>query len=128
VLLKLRILVVAAAVPLLMRLRLPRLARVLEPRRAPPAPVARADEIAGQVEAVLGRGGRLVRSSCLTRGVTRYWFLRRAGVDVALCFGMGRPGGDDPAGHCWIVRDGEPYLESVDPRPIFVETYRVAAR
>ena len=123
-LLRLRITAVAVAVPLLMRLRLARLARVLEPRRAPAAPVARADDIAAQVEAVLE--GPFVRRSCLTRGVTRYWFLRRAGVDVALCFGMGRPTGD-PAGHCWIVRDGEPYLETVDPRPIFVETYRVAA-
>jgi Transglutaminase-like superfamily len=125
VLLKLRILAVAAAVPLLMRLRLARLARVLEPRRAPAAPVPGADAIAAQVEAVLWRDSRLVRRSCLTRGVTRYWFLRRAGFDVALCFGMGRLRGE-AAGHCWIVRDGEPYLESVDPRPIFVETYRVA--
>jgi transglutaminase superfamily protein len=124
--LRLRIMAVAAAVPLLMRLRLERLARVLEPRRAPPAPVPGAEEIAAQVEAVLWRHSRLVRRSCLTRGVTRYWFLRRAGLDVALCFGMGHPTGD-PAGHCWIVRDGEPYLEPVDPRPIFVETYRVAA-
>jgi hypothetical protein len=126
VFLKLRILAVAAAVPLLMRLPLPRLAAFLEPRRRPAAPRPHAAATVAAVEAMLRRRSRLVRPSCLTRGVTRYWFLRRAGLDVILCFGMGTPVGE-PAGHCWILRDGEPYLEAVDPRPLFVETYRMPA-
>jgi Transglutaminase-like superfamily len=123
-----RILAVAAAAPLLMRLPLPRLARVLEPRRRPSRLAPSADAVAARVEALLARPTRLVRRSCLTRGVTRYWFLRRAGIDVELCFGMGRPRGGEPAGHCWILLNGEPYLETTDPRPVFVETYRLPSR
>lgn len=51
-----------------------------------------------------------IRRSCLTRGVTLYYFLTRAGVDVSLCFGVGTVEGVMGA-HCWLVKDGEPYLE-----------------
>jgi hypothetical protein len=53
------------------------------------------------------------------------WFLRRAGLDVELCFGIDPS--DDAAsdGHCWLSLAGEPFLERVDPRPRFAETYRV---
>jgi len=70
----------------------------------------------------------LVRPGCLTRGITGYYILRRAGLDVALCFGMGPvrdPGG---AGHCWLVLNGEPVLEAVDPRPAFTELVRLSSR
>jgi hypothetical protein len=79
------------------------------------------------VDAVLGRFGRLVSTSCLTRGLTRYYFLRRAGVPVTLCFGVGWPDGRFEA-HCWLSRDGEPFLEARDPRPVFGETYRIPGR
>jgi hypothetical protein len=31
---------------------------------------------------------------------------------------------DQFAGHCWLVKDGEPFLESQDPRPVFAELCR----
>jgi hypothetical protein len=34
-------------------------------------------------------------------------------------------------GHCWLMKDGEPYLEKRDPRPFFAPTYtfsRVASQ
>jgi hypothetical protein len=115
-------------VPVLMRLRLPRLASLLEPKAAPPPP----DEeqlraLAGRVDRLLVRGRPLVRPGCLTRGVTLFWFLRRAGADVRLVFGMGRVDGET-AGHCWLVHDGSPFLEKVDPRPLFAELYRIPQR
>jgi hypothetical protein len=54
----------------------------------------------------------------MTRGLTSYWFLRRAGLDVALAFGVGKMGGEDAA-HCWIELGGVPLCEPTDPRPIF---------
>jgi hypothetical protein len=27
-------------------------------------------------------------------------------------------------GHCWLVKDGEPFLEVQDPRPLFTEMHR----
>src|SRR4051794_17680964 len=125
-LLALRVLAFAAAVPLLMPLPLPRLACLLEPRRPRPEDPQRAAWLARRVDTVIAAGHPVVRRGCLTRGVTHFFFLRRAGVDVALQFGMGTPAGQ-PEGHCWLVRDGEPYLERVDPRPLFVETYRIPA-
>jgi hypothetical protein len=115
----------AAVVPLLVRLRLSRLERVLEPHRAPRR--ATPEELASLAAAIddsLARAPGFVRRGCLTRGVTLYFFLRRAGADVALVFGMGKHGGAY-AGHCWLVKDGEPYLEPKDPRELFAEMYAI---
>ena len=70
-------------------------------------------------------GHPFVRGGCLTRGVTLFWFLRRAGVDVELCFGLDPADGDGTDGHCWLVRDGQPFLERADPRPRFAEIFRL---
>jgi hypothetical protein len=126
---------VAVAAPFLARLDLPRLQRCLEPApRSSRSPSPSADP--GQVVEVLGRrvdqvirwGRPLVRPGCLTRGITGYYSLRRAGLDVALCFGMGPVRGPDPAGHCWLILDGEPVLEAVDPRRAYTELARLSSR
>jgi hypothetical protein len=126
-LLRLRVYLFAVAVPLLIRLPLPRLGSLLTPCPAR----ARADsrrgrQVQADVEAVLGSGLPLVRSGCLVRGITRYFFLRRVGLPVELCFGAGFVDGEFAA-HCWLVRDGEPFLEGTDPRPAFAEMYRIPA-
>lgn len=129
-LLQLRVLAVALLVPLLTRMRLSRQERLLEPRRVPAHDPALEAWIAEHVDGLLARGRPVVRPGCLTRGLTHFYFLRRAGVDVRLVYGIST-GEPEAEGHCWLVRDGEPYLERVDPRPRFVETYsipRAAAR
>jgi hypothetical protein len=120
-----RILVVAALVPLLMRLRLSTVTAVVEPRRRRELD-ADAELLVHQIDRVLRRGRPLTRPGCLTRGVTRLYFLRRAGVDVRLVFGVGEAAGA-ARGHCWLVRDGEPYLEPTDPRPVFREIASIPA-
>lgn len=128
-----RVLVVALAAPGLARLSLVRLQRVLEPRRAPaqPAPGTTVDGVARIVSGVMRRGRPLVRPGCMPRGLTRYYALRRAGFDVALCFGIGRPPGGGPAdelsGHCWIVCDGEALFEPVGELTSFHEIARLSA-
>jgi hypothetical protein len=123
---RLAIVRVALAVPLLMRLPLPRLEAFLEwtaARRPPPAG-GDPDAVAATVLEMLQAGRPLVRPGCLTRGLTLYYFLRRAGVDVGLTFGMGRVEGRDGfEGHCWLVRAGEPYLESRDPNREYATMY-----
>jgi hypothetical protein len=121
-----RIGIVASLVPLLMRLPLHRVRQLIEPGRAP---VQRCDarRLAHLLELIdLGLAALrpLHRPTCLTRGVTRYYFLRRAGADVALAFGMSQV--PDLGGHCWLVHDGQPYLEARDPRPVFAEVYRIS--
>ena len=115
----------ALAVPILLRLRLATLSRLLEPRRRPQgADPERVRQIVALVSAVLWAGRPVTRVSCLPRGLTHYFFLRRVGLDVSLAFGMGREG-ETYAGHCWLVVEGEPFLEREDPRLRYGELYRL---
>lgn len=113
-------LVFAAVTPLLARAPLPRLRRLVTPAgQAAPAPDA-VERTVRCVEAAMRFGQPLVRITCLTRGLTLYHFLRRSGVDVTLVFGAGYPEGRF-AGHCWLERDGRPYLEEPNPFPTFAK-------
>lgn len=127
--LKVQVLLFGFAVPLLLRLKLERLALWLEPP-SPPSPLgnrAEAEALARRIDAWLRAGRPLVRPGCLTRGLTLYWFLRRAGFPVSLRFGIGELAGmeDHLEGHCWLVLDGEPLAERRDPRPLYTETWRI---
>jgi hypothetical protein len=121
-----RITAFAALVPALMRLPLPRLAALVtrrpKTRRATRAEIERLERVM-TLSARITRP--LVSSGCLTRGLTLYWFLRRAGLDVELRFGLDPEGGELTDGHCWLTLNGEPYLEPRDPRLRFTELYRL---
>lgn len=123
-LLALRVLLVAASVPLITRLSLARQEALLEPRNPARPDPEREAWLVANVDRLLSAARPLVRAGCLTRGLTYYFFLRRAGVDVQLRYGLATPIGDSD-GHCWLVRDGEPFLERVDPRDHYVETYSI---
>ena len=123
--LALRSLCVALAVPALMRIPLARLDALIEwaVSRAATSSVD-PEPIASTVLQMLEVGRPLVRRGCLTRGITLYYCLRRAGVPVSLRFGMGRTSaGDGFDGHCWLELAGEPYLERRDPRTSFAAMY-----
>jgi hypothetical protein len=120
---------VAVAAPSLVRAGLPRLQRWLEPGRPPPTidpdeSVRIEDQMGAWVDGIIRRGQPLVRPGCLTRGVTLYYALRRAGDDVSLCFGVGDDEGK-MTGHCWLDKAGEPLLERVDPLTKFTEVVRL---
>jgi hypothetical protein len=123
---------VALAAKPMVRAGLPRLQRWLEPSSARPRPFMDATDpdlavaqLGRWVDAVMRRGSPLIRPGCQTRGVTLYYALRRQGLDVALCFGVGTVGGA-VEGHCWIDLHGEPVLERSDPRAAFLEMARVS--
>ncbi|MGO8871770.1 MAG: lasso peptide biosynthesis B2 protein [Acidimicrobiales bacterium] len=128
-LLLVRLASVAATAPLLIRAGLPRLQQWLEPPRVTTldpdlvGPTVR--QYRKWVDSIIGRGQPVVRPGCLTRGVTLYYGLRRSGVDVALCFGMGTVDGV-MVGHCWLDLDDRPLLESADPRTVFTEVVRMS--
>lgn len=77
------------------------------------------EAVARRVEQVLGHT-TFLRHTCLSRGLTRYFFLRRAGADVRLVFGLGQIDGAYE-GHCWILRDGAVYQEATDPAVEFAD-------
>jgi hypothetical protein len=118
-----QVLFFAAAVPFLLRLKLSRVEALLEPRIPLSADRDRVEQIREYVEMAIRKGPPLVRPGCLTRGITRYYFFRRYGMDVSLCFGMGQVK-EEFVGHCWLVKDGVPFMEARDPRPLYAEMYR----
>lgn len=114
------------ATPLLTRLRPRWLCRILPLLASRAGRVGRRDTRAAiaRVERALSIAARVQRQTCLTRGVSRFVVLRRAGLPVELVFGLGSRDGDY-AGHCWLELEGAPYLEGEDPRRIFPEVLRV---
>jgi hypothetical protein len=115
----------AVSVPATTSLPLPRLAALLT---RPPRPCPLDPDEVERLQRVTTLAPRiaspLVRSGCLTRGLTLFWFLRRAGLDVELRFGLDPGDAGTADGHCWLALDGEPYLERQDTRR-FAELYRL---
>src|SRR3954453_14460245 len=91
-----RMLSVAAfptAAPRLARLPLPRQEALLMPRRRRRYDAARAEWVASNVDRVLAASHPVVRTRRPPRGLTPFYFLRRAGVDVKLSHGLGEING-----------------------------------
>ena len=61
---------------------------------------------------------------CLRQGLLAYQFLRRAGYDIELHFGIDRThlAGGDMRAHCWIVRQGRAIFNEPpgDTQPLLV--------
>jgi hypothetical protein len=109
----------------LVHLRFEALAALLERARgASPLDLAELERVSRLVERALAHQLPFVRHTCLTRSVTRYYFLSRAGADVQLVFGLGEVDGRYE-GHCWVVRDGEPYLEQTDQLATFTPIHAI---
>jgi Transglutaminase-like superfamily len=125
-LLILRILVYAAAVPALTRTKLTSWERFAGGRRTPRSRARPGAEqkMVDYVDAVLVAFRPVVRPGCLVRGLTLYHFLSKAGVDVSLSFGVGRVGSSF-TGHCWLVKDGRPFLEPDRTDHLYTETFRL---
>lgn len=119
------ILLFAVLSRVLARLPLERLDRVLTRRRRGTICSERVDVVARRVERVLWWTRRPLRHTCLTRGLTRYYFLRRAGADVRLVFGVAP---SDGTAHCWIVREGRVYMEATDPAEQFADVVALPLR
>lgn len=123
----LRVLLFSALVPIQLRLRrLPDLPAWLEPKGEvpPPLPPEAVENLVRRIDRLLAAGRPLVRPGCLTRGVTLFYFLRRAGADVSLRFGVGTVRGRFAA-HCWVAYQGQPLAEKRDPRGIYTETWGI---
>ena len=63
--------------------------------------------------------------TCLKRAAVLYHLLRRAGRPVELWIGVHKSGATPLGAHAWLVRAGEPYLES---EPEHSKSHTVIAR
>lgn len=122
----LRVGMFCCALPILVRLPPPLLSSVLQRIAAPHSRSTNVDVtlLTRYVEGILRRGRPILPDGCLPRGIALYYFLRRSGLDVSLRFGIGQPAGA-VAGHCWLSKEHDPYLERVDPRALFVEVFAI---
>jgi hypothetical protein len=115
----------ASLVPMLTRLKPAHLQRILvhRPTAVPASPETEV-RIVEHFHLARRIGRPLVGTGCLTRGLTLCYFLRRAGVDVSLCFGMGKIDGEF-LGHCWLTRMGIPFLENRDPHLSYTRIFSI---
>lgn len=126
--LALRIGIFAVLTPWLFRWPLRKLEAWVEPAQAPrEAKMQEADRIIRLTRRLCRAVRPFTSHPCQVRGLTLYYFLRRVGVDVSLVFGVA-PKSSGAEGHCWLVKDGEPYLETADPREHFIPMYAFNAR
>jgi hypothetical protein len=98
--------------PLLEVVSLSRLARRCENVRPRPVEGLDDDHAAEWVSRVLWRLPPPWRHTCLRRAVVLFCVLRRAGRPVELRIDVSRDDERAVTAHAWLVRDGEPYLES----------------
>jgi len=118
-----RILVFAAIIPFLLRFKLRTVTKLIQPRRISRIhEYADVEKIVAYVDAAPRVAAPFVRRGCLTRGLTLYRFLRKAGLEISLCFGIGQTE-EEFSGHCWLMKDGEPFLEPRAPEPTFTKIY-----
>lgn len=123
-----RLLLFAAAVPWLMKLRLLRAEQWLVPRSpARRVDPARVQKIIAYTDTALHFGRPLVQAKCLTRAVTLYYFLSRSGVDLTLIFGATSVDGKFSA-HCWLEHDGRAFAEDPDPGNDYAVLYTIPAQ
>ena len=103
-------------------LSIPRLMKLLTPRgttnfRKPVDDKGR-DRIVKYTDYLQGRNVWMFKSTCLRRSLVLYHFLRRAGVNVQICFGVRYKGelqqegsSKELEGHAWLLYKGEIFLE-----------------
>lgn len=69
------------------------------------------DAIRDIVDALTAFGAGRPLGICLRRSLTRFHFLRRAGLPVVVVFGARRVE-EGIGGHAWLTLDGQPYHEA----------------
>ncbi len=121
-----RIVLFILAVPLLLRLPLKRLLPLLDNKRSKTPDLKTIEKTIYLTDTMTAKLRPLLHSYCLSKSLTLFYFLRRAGVDLELCFGMGEVKGK-LTGHCWLLKEGVPFLEQEDPRSLFKEMFRYSS-
>lgn len=94
-------------------LPLPRAFALLSP---PLATMGSLDEGIGRIvnalDVLLAAQVPFIHPQCWRRAALLHRFLRRAGVDTIIVFGVRTEGGETVKAHAWIERDGQPFAES----------------
>lgn len=76
------------------------------------------DKVVKFTDYILGRNFLKCKNTCLKRSVVLYYFLRKLGINVHICFGVrykeklcDRVAKNKLEGHAWLLYDGNIFLE-----------------
>ena len=117
-----RIFLLITVLPAMLRLlSLPRLMKMLTHRdlRVCKDPDSESkDKIVKFTDYLLNRNFWIYKSTCLKRALVLYYFLRRSGIDVQICFGVRSNAKSSEIktqnvleGHAWLLYSGNIFLE-----------------
>ena len=114
----------ASLLPILLRLfSLPSIMRYLTPAKTEDNEVPwKIDLIVKAVNKILGAGFFIYHPTCLKKSLILYHFLKKAGMNVVIHFGVRkRDGALD--GHSWITKKGKRIYDNLDTVDDFSITY-----
>ncbi len=126
-----QILSLITALPLLVKLlSLPRLMNVLTPGDLRQHKNQDIEKVVKFTEYILSRNLWIYKTTCLKRSLILYHFLRKAGLNVYVCFGVrykdeklpDREAQKKLEGHAWLLYNGDIFLEG---NTEIAKTYKV---
>ena len=122
--------------PVMLRLfSLPRLMKLFTPRVLKVYESSDIEELKYKVvkftDYVLSRKYLKCKNTCLRRSLVLYYFLRKLGINVTICFGVrygdklpGREARKKLKGHAWLLHKGEIFLEkNIEETKTYKMTY-----
>ncbi len=114
-----QIFLLASVLPFLIKLlSLPRLMKLLTPNDAKVLkssnPEGTKEKTVKYTDYILSHNLWIYKAICWKRALVLYHFIRKAGVNVQICFGVRLPNigaKDELEGHAWLIYNGEIILE-----------------
>ena len=98
-------------------LPLPKAFSLISPRLAPGGGSSKpAGAIVNALDTLLTAKIPLIHPQCWRRAAVLHRFLRRAGIDTVIVFGVRPDGATAVQAHAWLERDGQPYAEALDTK------------
>lgn len=108
------------SIPRLMRICTPRYLQVYEDRNRENL---RAKAVKF-TDYILGWNALRCRNTCLKRALVLYYFLRKWGMDVRVCFGVRYAAHKRLDGHAWLLYQGDIFLErNTERTKAYTQTY-----
>lgn len=114
----------ASALPVLLRFfSLPSVMKYLTPEKSEENPLQwKINLIVNAVNKILGIGFFIFHPTCLKKSLILYHFLRKAGMNVVIHFGV-KKNGCALDGHSWITKNGERLYDNLETVDDFSITY-----
>lgn len=96
-------------------LPLPKAFAAMSPRLgSPPGDQRKTEAIVNALDTLLTARIPLIPPQCWRRAVVLHRFLRHAGIDTVIVFGVRTDGTRTVEAHAWVESEGQPFAEAAD--------------